>query len=98
MAYFERNGEPRARSWRDLIVSLAALGVLAVGVMLSGCVSSLPDVAQLFKEVTLGKPVASDDKLVNKGYREIETGKYAYAEIYLDSALAEEWDLDEPGL
>ena len=42
----------------------------------------------MFKEATLGRPASSDENLVNKGYREIETGNYAYAEIYLDSALS----------
>ncbi len=56
--------------------------------MLSGCASSIPDIAQLFQEVTLGKPAPSDENLVNKGYAEIEAGNYSYAEIYLDSALS----------
>ena len=42
----------------------------------------------MLKEVTLGKPASSDENLVNKGYDEIETGNYAYAAIYLDSALS----------
>ena len=88
MAYFERDDEPRARGWRDLILSLATVGALAAGLVLSGCASSIPDIAQLFQEVTLGKPAPSDENLVNKGYAEIEAGNYSYAEIYLDSALS----------
>ncbi|MBT4428131.1 MAG: tetratricopeptide repeat protein [Rhodospirillaceae bacterium] len=88
MAYFERDNEPRERSWRDLILSLAAVATLAAGLLLGGCVSSIPDVAQLFKEVTTGKQTPSDENLVNKGFDEIEAGNYAYAEIYLDSALS----------
>jgi hypothetical protein len=87
MAYFERDSEPRERSWRDIILSLAAVGALAAGLALSGCASSIPDVAQLFKDVTTGKPTPSDENLVNKGYDEIAAGNFAYAEIYLDSAL-----------
>ena len=88
MAYFERDSEIPERSWRDLFLSLAAVGMLAAGLLLSGCVSSIPEVAQLIKEVTFGKTMSSDENLVNKGYNEIEAGNYAYAEIYLDSALS----------
>ncbi len=86
MVYFERDSEARERSWRDLVLSLAAVGTLAAGLLLSGCVSSIPDVAQLIKEVTTGGSTPSDENLVNKGYDETEKGNYAYAEIYLDSA------------
>ena len=55
MAYIERDSEIPERSWRDLFLSLAAVGMLAAGLVLSGCVSSIPDVVQLFKEVTLSK-------------------------------------------
>ena len=88
MTYFERDSEPRERSWRDLVLSLAAVGTLAAGLLLSGCVSSFPDVAQMFQDITTGKPTPSDENLVNKGYDEIKAGNYAYAEIYLDSALS----------
>ena len=88
MASFESGDAPRTLGWRDLLMSLAAVGVLAAGLLLSGCLSSLPDVAQMLKEVSFGKPASSDENLVNKGYREIEAGNYAYAEIYLDSALS----------
>ncbi len=87
MAYYERDGEPKERGWRDLALSMAVVGALAAGLLLSGCASAIPDVAQLFKDATLGKPAPSDQNLVNKGYEEIEAGNYAYAEIYLDSAL-----------
>ena len=82
MASFESGDAPQTSGWRDLLMSLAA------GLRLSGCLSSLPDVAQMLKEVSFGKPASSDENLVNKGYREIEAGNYAYAEIYLDSALS----------
>ena len=88
MASFESGDAPRTSGWRDLLMSLAAVGVLAAGLLLSGCLSSLPDVAQMLKEVSFGKPASSDENLVNKGCREIEAGNYAYAEIYLDSALS----------
>ncbi|MDP6474346.1 MAG: tetratricopeptide repeat protein [Rhodospirillales bacterium] len=88
MAYFEHDDEPRARGWRDLILSLATVGALAAGLMLSGCASGIPDIAQLFQEVTSGKPAPSDENLVNKGYAEIEAGNFSYAEVYLDSALS----------
>ena len=88
MAYFERGDAPRNSGWRDLLMSVAAVGVLAAGLLLSGCLSSIPDVAQMLKEVSFLKPASSDENLVNKGYREIEAGNYAYAEIYLDSALS----------
>ena len=88
MAYFESGDAPRTSGWRDLLMSLAAVGVLAAGLLLNGCLSSLPDVAQMLKEVSFDKPASSDENLVNKGYREIEAGNYAYAEIYLDSALS----------
>ena len=82
MASFESDDAPRTSGWRDLLMCLAA------GLLLSGCLSSLPDVAQMLKEVSFGKPASSDENLANKGYREIEAGNYAYAEIYLDSALS----------
>ena len=88
MAYLERDGEPRSAGWRDLIMSLAVVSALAAGLLLSACGSNLPEMAQMIKEATLGRPASSDENLVNKGYREIEAGNYAYAEIYLDSALS----------
>ncbi|MFP6689984.1 MAG: tetratricopeptide repeat protein [Alphaproteobacteria bacterium] len=88
MASFESDDAPRTSGWRDLLMSLAAVGVLTAGLLLSDCLSSLPDVAQMLKEVSFGKPASSDENLVNKGCREIEAGNYAYAEIYLDSALS----------
>lgn len=88
MAYFERDSEPRVRGWCDLIFNLASVGALAAGLMLGGCATAIPDAAQLFKDFTTGGPTPSDENLVNKGYDEIEAGNYAYAEIYLDSALS----------
>ena len=59
MASFESGDAPRTSGWRDLLMSLAA------GLLLSGCLSSLPDVAQMLKEVSFGKPASSDENLVN---------------------------------
>jgi len=88
MAYFERDSEPRSAGWRDPIMSLAVVGALAAGLLLSACGTNLPQMAEMIKEAALGRPASSDENLVNKGYREMEAGNYSYAEIYLDSALS----------
>ena len=54
MAYVERDREFRTRGWRDIFLIFAAVGALAAGLLLSGRVASIPDAAQLLKEVTFG--------------------------------------------
>ena len=87
MAFYERDSKLKERRWRDLALSMAVVGALAAGLLLSGCASAIPDVAKMFKYATESEPSRSDENLVNKGYQEIKAGNYAYAKIYLDSAL-----------
>ena len=45
MAHLERGVEPQTKSWHELYLSMAAVGALAAGLLLSGCTSSIPEVA-----------------------------------------------------
>ena len=77
---------PKVGPGRQLFFSLSLVAVIGLALVAGGC-AALPDIARTVKEYSPFKPATNDQILIDKAFNEIQSGNYAYAEVYLDAAL-----------